>query len=319
MQATQAREFNLQTVRSGTVSRTYTVINCSKCPNEFTFSSARRLPDEIISKKIRSHGWLLSRDRQHDVCPACLGVKPENRLAEKFPTRRAGAPVPTPADCVDTAARVRDRDRAKTLAALDRLFTPPPAKPTAAPVPPAPAPTPAAQSDPRIDILQNEISQMRAAMELQLEVTQEIANQNRRLVEQQAVSNRHQEQLIEAVARMAAMTGRQNECLTANIGQVANALTGLRDLAETRMRLVPPALLAIDELPPAEPKPPATPRPKPRAKPISRFAKAVEATLQGRPKPPPIDEEDRQRMDAERRRRVEERARNRQQRMIAAE
>lgn len=82
----------------------FTPVQCCKCGAEKVFESFKALPDEVISKRFKQWGWLIGRNRSHDICPKCLGVTPENKLAEKFRVTRQAVAVPTPAEVVEQVA-----------------------------------------------------------------------------------------------------------------------------------------------------------------------------------------------------------------------
>lgn len=82
----------------------FTPVHCCKCGTEKVFESFKALPDEVISKRYKQWGWLIGRNRSHDICPRCLGITPENKLAEKFRVTRQAVAVPTPADIVEQVA-----------------------------------------------------------------------------------------------------------------------------------------------------------------------------------------------------------------------
>lgn len=267
MTAGLQREFPVQSVRSGSHSRVYSTIHCSKCSNQSTIDTAQTIPDKQIRQKFERRGWLLSRTRRDDVCPTCLGVKPENRLANRFKVTSADGPVPTPAECSRQAGRERDQRNAATHALIARTFGP---KPAASPAPAAtePAPTPPVLSEPdaRVGLLERELSEIRAASELQIETNAAILTESRRTNEMLQVSLQQNAQMIEAIARMAGTSGRQGETILSAVGQAANALTRLARMAEERARPVE----EIAALP--APEPVLEPEPEPEAAPVQTAA-----------------------------------------------
>ncbi len=82
----------------------FTPVQCCKCGTEKVFESFKALPDEVISKRFKQWGWLIGRNRSHDICPKCLGVTPENKLAEKYRVTRQAVAVPTPSEIVEQVA-----------------------------------------------------------------------------------------------------------------------------------------------------------------------------------------------------------------------
>ena len=98
------RDFPYQVTRIGnTGSKYFTPVQCCRCGREKVFESVKALPDEIIAKRFRSWGWVIGRNRQNDICPVCIGVKPENKLAERFRVTVDDVPVPTRAEVAEKA------------------------------------------------------------------------------------------------------------------------------------------------------------------------------------------------------------------------
>lgn len=98
------REFPYQVTRIGTqASKYFTPVRCCRCGREKVFEAIKALPDEVIAKRFRSWGWLLGRNRNYDICPVCVGVKPENKLAERFKVTVDGRDVPTRAEVAEQA------------------------------------------------------------------------------------------------------------------------------------------------------------------------------------------------------------------------
>lgn len=83
-------------------------VRCCKCGTEKVFEASKALPDQVVSKKFKSWGWLIGRNRAYDICPRCLGVSFENKLAERFKVTKDDVPVPTRAEVVAKAATKRD-------------------------------------------------------------------------------------------------------------------------------------------------------------------------------------------------------------------
>lgn len=97
---------------------------CEKCGTKSTYRTSKPMPDEPIRKRFSDQGWLLGRTAVHDLCPSCLHVQPENRLAARYKTTRDGAPVPTPRELAESAFTQRQEDTAKAHQALDRFVRP---------------------------------------------------------------------------------------------------------------------------------------------------------------------------------------------------
>lgn len=118
----QTREFPYQVTRIGnTGSKYYTPVRCCRCGREKVFEAIKALPDEIIAKRFRSWGWVIGRNRQNDICPVCIGVKPENKLAEKFKVTVADVPVLTRAEVAEKAQVKRETAEKSVQAGLFKV------------------------------------------------------------------------------------------------------------------------------------------------------------------------------------------------------
>lgn len=116
------REFPYQVTRIGSVgSKYFTPVRCCRCGREKVFEAVKALPDEVIAKRFRAWGWVIGRNRNHDICPVCIGVKPENKLAEKFKVTVADQPVPTRADVAEKAQAKIEATQKSVQAGLLKL------------------------------------------------------------------------------------------------------------------------------------------------------------------------------------------------------
>jgi hypothetical protein len=98
------REFPYQVTRIGnTGSKYFTPVRCCKCGREKVFEAIKVLPDEIIAKRFRQWGWVIGRNRNNDICPVCIGVRPENKLADRFKVTVDDVPVPNRAAVAEQA------------------------------------------------------------------------------------------------------------------------------------------------------------------------------------------------------------------------
>lgn len=98
------REFPYQVTRIGnTGSKYFTPVRCCRCGREKIFEAIKPLPDEVIAKRFRSWGWVIGRNRNNDICPVCIGVKPENKLADRFKVTVDDVPVPNRASVAEQA------------------------------------------------------------------------------------------------------------------------------------------------------------------------------------------------------------------------
>lgn len=118
----QTRDFPYQVTRIGnTGSKYFTPVRCCRCGREKVFESIKALPDEIIAKRFRSWGWVIGRNRQNDICPVCIGVRPENKLAERFKVTVDDVPVPTRAEVAEKAQVKRDAAEKSVQTGLFKL------------------------------------------------------------------------------------------------------------------------------------------------------------------------------------------------------
>ena len=83
-------------------------VRCSKCGLVKEFESHKILPDVFIHKKFMQWGWLMGRNRSYDVCPHCLGVTRENKLASKFKVVHNSEPVLSPVEIVQQEVEKRN-------------------------------------------------------------------------------------------------------------------------------------------------------------------------------------------------------------------
>lgn len=94
-------------------------VRCCKCGLEKDFESHKILPDEIIHKKFMQWGWLMGRNRSFDICPQCLGITRENKLAAKFKVTHNSAPILPP---IEVVQQVMQKREAVEKAVHDGLF-----------------------------------------------------------------------------------------------------------------------------------------------------------------------------------------------------
>lgn len=116
------REFPYQVTRIGnTGSKYFTPVRCCRCGREKVFEAVKALPDEVIAKRFRSWGWVIGRNRNNDICPVCIGVKPENKLADRFKVTVDNAPVPTRAAVAEQAQAKIEATQKSVQAGLLKL------------------------------------------------------------------------------------------------------------------------------------------------------------------------------------------------------
>ena len=101
----QSRQFEPHTRRvDNASSRTRFTLQCHECGTDDFIEGPRILPDDVVAKKFSQRGWVIGRNRSYDMCPLCVGVAPENKLATVFKVTKGDEPVPTPADLAAQAS-----------------------------------------------------------------------------------------------------------------------------------------------------------------------------------------------------------------------
>ena len=140
-----ARQFEPQITRTGGAPSKYRfTIRCSGCQKTDAYESSTAVGDESVKGYFKDRGWLLARDRAHDLCSACLarphGAPPPRHRTEvrhhQSPEAANHPDRPTPvADkrSLDTAD-ILARHLGKPGALAEEVFRP---KPVLAPRPPA--------------------------------------------------------------------------------------------------------------------------------------------------------------------------------------
>ena len=119
----QSRQFEPHTRRvDNASSRTRFTLQCHECGTDDFIEGPRILPDDVVAKKFSQRGWVIGRNRSYDMCPLCVGVAPENKLATVFKVTKGDKLVPTPADLAAQASDGKRETVQKTHAALDRLL-----------------------------------------------------------------------------------------------------------------------------------------------------------------------------------------------------
>lgn len=216
------RNFPFQPTRIGPgATKYFFTVTCSRCPTSRSYESNKVVPDEVVNKFFSRGGWVLGRNRQHDICPTCLGVKPENKLAARFKVIDNGERVPSPVEMVAEAQDKRAVSRKVTEQALDRLFSKPKAvePEVAEPAPETPQADPSAvhmiRLEKRLDTMTTEIAEVRAATEL--------------VVESVDAMTRSTQQQTEAIARAAGTIGRASEGISSMLQGLITLVKEIRD------------------------------------------------------------------------------------------
>lgn len=212
----KTREFEPATLRAGGEAVRFTFrVTCSKCGDHADWETPKKMPDDVVRKRFSERKWLLGRNRAYDVCPSCLGVKPENRLADVFRVRTNEGDVEPAAAILADAEADRARRHREAGEAIDRLLAP---KPEAQPIPqpsgaadraPPPSPEALAAAESLAAIAET-LSDIRAGNELMVELLQQIIARSDAQIAKQA-------QTIEAVARIAPVIARSSESLSESL------------------------------------------------------------------------------------------------------
>ncbi|MBD2749835.1 hypothetical protein IC232_24455 [Microvirga sp. BT688] len=114
-----ARQFEPQITRSGGAPSRYRfAARCSGCHKTDIYEAGRPAGDELVKGYFKERGWLLGRDRAHDLCSACL-TKP--REVQQSRTSNGAGPQTSPdtapsSSGVSVPADRRSRDTADILA-----------------------------------------------------------------------------------------------------------------------------------------------------------------------------------------------------------
>jgi hypothetical protein len=205
------RNFHFQTAYAYGQRVFHFPVTCCKCKAEEKLEFNKPASDAVVSAKLRRKGWLLARGRSDDICPTCMGVKPENQLASVFKVKNG---IPAEA-IVDQVITLRDQ---QTTTVLERLRTVPEetawmsSDPHSLPSsPPAlPSSEPASTSSPQKAI---DTAEIVAAIELNTEQLSTLIA----LAKQQ----------IEAIARIVPAVVRSNEALTATLQNLERGVARL--------------------------------------------------------------------------------------------
>ena len=221
-----ARQFEPQITRTGGAPSKYRfTARCSGCHKSDTYESSTSVADDFVKGYFKDRGWLLARDRAHDLCSACL-ARPHGaqqpRQRDKVRHHRSpeggnhSSHLTVPADkrSRDTAD-ILARHLGKPDALAAEVFRPKPGqapRPPAANVPQPVAPAPALPSEMQQALtgMAEELKGLRATMDL-------MAEQMGKLVTVGA-------QQIEAMARLAPLMVQSAEDISGSLREVASAI-----------------------------------------------------------------------------------------------
>ena len=228
-----ARQFEPQVTRSGGApSKFRFTVRCSGCANTDTYEASRPTSDDAVKGYFKDRGWLLARDRAHDLCSSCLarpnGAQPPRQRNDgrhyRSPDAVGDPDRPTP------VADKRSRDTADILARhlgkpealAEEVFRPKSVQ--ASRVPAADVPQQVAQVPARsreveqaLTGIATDLKGLRSAVEL-------VAEQMSKLVTVGA-------QQIEAIARLAPLVVLSAEGISGSVREVASAVQLISNLS----------------------------------------------------------------------------------------
>ena len=221
-----ARQFEPQITRIGGVPSKYRfVARCSRCNKSDTYESSTSVGDDSVKGYFKDRGWLLARDRAHDLCSACL-ARPhqaqQSRQRDEARHHRSPDAV-TYSDRLIPVADKRSRDTADILARhlgkpavlAEEVFRPKPVqalRPPATDLPQQAAPvlTLSPEVEQALTGMAAELKGLRSTMEL-------MAEQMVKLVSLGT-------QQIEAIARLAPLMVQSAEGISGSLREVASAI-----------------------------------------------------------------------------------------------
>lgn len=117
---------------SGGSGRPRIAIKCCECDASETFAvthGGTTVSQDIAERNFRNRGWLLGRDRKHDVCKSCqierrarrTGAKPEDQMA-KHVAPNFPAPTPPPVVKADPPREPTKDERRLIFGKLDQVY-----------------------------------------------------------------------------------------------------------------------------------------------------------------------------------------------------
>lgn len=298
------RDFTPRTVRSGNGVRYIFPIHCSKCGWDFDFEHPTNFPDQVINKKLQRLGWLLGKNRRDDMCPRCVGVSPENRLANKFRVISSdNKPVETPKEKAHAAAQELFKRDQETSNVLARHF---------------PSPTSEEPEEDTRDMAQaptNFVIQQGLSLQQTLELssaltgihesmkaqTKELGNLSAALELLTSTMDRvatQNAQMSSAIGMVVPALVRQTEGITGQMDRLSDHITGAVDgLKEALEDFIakgfqtPPATVPVipTATPPAPVVPPNPPEGYTREEAAEEFTKIAESIIGNTDKTPSID------------------------------
>jgi hypothetical protein len=224
-----ARQFEPQITRTGGSPSKYRfTARCSGCHKTDTYESSTSVGDDFVKGYFKDRGWLLARDRAHDLCSACLARPREER--QPRPSNDAGLqgspaaanPPSRPSALADKRSRdtadILARHLGKPEALAAEVFRPKPVQPPRASAPEAPpqtgsAPTLLREVEQALTGMAAELKGLRSTME-------GMAEQMNKLV---ALSG----QQMEAIARLAPRMVQSADGIVGGLRDVVSAIQSI--------------------------------------------------------------------------------------------
>lgn len=113
-----ARQFEPQITRSGDRAKFRFSVRCSSCARSETYEATKPVADGVVNGYFRERGWLLGRERAHDLCATCLAKPQGPSQARRSP---GGVPSKPPqelqaSDKKSAALIKREKETADILA-----------------------------------------------------------------------------------------------------------------------------------------------------------------------------------------------------------
>lgn len=233
------RLFEPETTRIDRARRSRFRIQCSRCQKEETIECGSKLPDDLtVAARFRKKGWLTAKTREHDICPYCLKIGPENRMAEKYRVTKNGEPVPSPVEVADRAGKAIEKKIEETRAIVARHIGGdlPTEKAPSSPAPKNKPPTAAslrAMAAQDITEIKGLMADMKAALELITDSNAQRTNWTRQIYEQNMQRDELLAKQAETTAHLVGVVERNNALVDQLIRTTATNSTLVSRVPET--------------------------------------------------------------------------------------
>jgi hypothetical protein len=242
-----ARQFEPQITRTGGAPSKYRfTARCSGCQKTDTYESSTSVGDDFVRGYFKDRGWLLARDRAHDLCSACLArphraQQPRQRDEVRHHRSPEGGnnsghqTVPADKRSRDTAD-ILARHLGKPEALAAEVFRP---KPVQTPGPPAanvPRPiAPASALSPEVEGaltgIAAELKGLRSAMDLMAEQMDKLVTLGT--------------QQIKAITHLAPLVAQSAEAISGSLREVASAVQSIPTVSTPVSEATKPSAKAI--------------------------------------------------------------------------